>query len=378
MTRAVSLSILSAVLFGSLSGCGENGASPQEAYVRKEHPWTLVPLARLNFNESLLGLHELPLVPYADDYYPVRNGGIAARWQLPKERQRSYTPVTLAQARRMTRDQLALLSPAEKFGLVSGQENFAAEILRRDGASAPEWMGYCNAWAIASLFYQEPKPVTISANGLEVPFGSSDVKALLTENIFRMQKHVGRSEGGIIGRCDIQGVCEGSLNAGAMHLAITEMIGKQRKGVVADLQAGPEKWNYPIFRYDAKDITGAVVAGLGGGDAGKASLMRSTGADASVKDIRVVKMDLTYRVEAVADWAPRGTGGFMETTSLCYTLELDARKEIRGGTYLSSGPAIPEACAKGRAPDYIFFKKTVEFMPGMTALENIYRRSVEQ
>lgn len=42
------------------------------------------------------------------------------------------------------------------------------------------WLTICLQWAPASMFFKQPNPVTItSPDGIKVPFGSSDVKALL-------------------------------------------------------------------------------------------------------------------------------------------------------------------------------------------------------
>ena len=51
----------------------------------------------------------------------------------------------------------------------------------RGGFDEPAWAGYCHGWAPAANRFEEPLPVTVrNADGVEIPFGSSDVKALLT------------------------------------------------------------------------------------------------------------------------------------------------------------------------------------------------------
>jgi hypothetical protein len=42
-------------------------------------------------------------------------------------------------------------------------------------------IGLCHGWAPASITYAEPKPITVTnADGITIPFGSSDIKAQLT------------------------------------------------------------------------------------------------------------------------------------------------------------------------------------------------------
>ena len=59
---------------------------------------------------------------------------------------------------------------------------------RKNGAKIPYWFGLCHAWAAAIYLYKNPSPIIyIRADGLKVPLGSSDIKAMLLYFIDRNQ-----------------------------------------------------------------------------------------------------------------------------------------------------------------------------------------------
>ena len=78
---------------------------------------------------------------------------------------------------------LKALSPAEKYDIFMGKFSYPTVKFEwaRTSASHPQWYGLCHGWAPAAIVYDEPNPVTLTGpSGVKVPFGSSDVKALLT------------------------------------------------------------------------------------------------------------------------------------------------------------------------------------------------------
>ena len=47
--------------------------------------------------------------------------------------------------------------------------------------TTPAWQVYCHGWTAASIAFEEPAPILVTnPDGLRIPFGSSDIKALLT------------------------------------------------------------------------------------------------------------------------------------------------------------------------------------------------------
>jgi hypothetical protein len=136
-------------------------------------------------------------MPWSDNYWESDWGGIAIRWKnipeaqldpsgtevLDKYAQFKYNPPTLEQLKRMSRDEIAALSPAEKFDIYLGNygyPTFKGERARTNPEMKP-WEGICHGWVPAAINHPEPLPVdVVNKEGLMIPFGSSDVKGLLS------------------------------------------------------------------------------------------------------------------------------------------------------------------------------------------------------
>ena len=83
----------------------------------------------------------------------------------------------------MVPESIALLSPAEKYDILVGIYDFPLNNRAKAEGSVhePSWSGYCHGWAPAAHRFEEPEPVTlVNDDGVEVRFGSSDIKALMT------------------------------------------------------------------------------------------------------------------------------------------------------------------------------------------------------
>jgi hypothetical protein len=126
----------------------------------------------------------LKVIPWSDTYWPSQESGIAKRWNAPPPQQDfEYRLLNETQVRSLNLTQLSWLSPAEKFDIFSGRFDYPtvrSEWLRTDPRN-PDWEGLCHGWAPAAGFYTEPNNVTLMSPGnITIPFGSADVKALLT------------------------------------------------------------------------------------------------------------------------------------------------------------------------------------------------------
>jgi hypothetical protein len=147
--------------------------------------------------------------PWSDSYWPNAEGGITARWRY-KDGARRFgyrSPYSPEEIESMSYDQLNMLSPAEKYDIVSGGYRRGWPMWRREsslttsvpsgggsnalpmrtipeGRREKDWQGKCHAWTPAALHYPEPGTVDIEAtkrdgSRFKVHFGSSDIKALL-------------------------------------------------------------------------------------------------------------------------------------------------------------------------------------------------------
>jgi hypothetical protein len=264
-------------------------------------------------------------MPYDDTYWPSNRGGIAGRWNaspwinpylvdmavhhkgsLPSASEQAkmdksaleilreleamsteqraslvyeatttlrYRSPSRAEAMRMSKEQLAMLSPTEKYDLVRSKYDYPLthEVLgtKTVGVNSVYWQGICHGWAPASVNHAEPLPnEVLSADGsVVVPFGSADVKALLdymytSGNAHGIlgALHLGGQGGAVTQmgrRCNTDltvnpnagGAACGGVNAGAFHIAMTNYIGIRHVPFVADVAHGREIWNNPVYAY---------------------------------------------------------------------------------------------------------------------------------
>ena len=194
---------------------------------------------------------------------PTKKGSIDYRWQASPPIGFNFTPPSRVEAHMMTRDQLMTLSPAEKYDLLMGRYEYPLfnEVRKLPSVNnhAEEWDGICDGWSMASTQFAEPKPVDqVSADGIVIPFGSSDVKAILS---YAMSYHFDTMDDAQAGEPCEQGVCAG-INAGTFHIALTNQIGLQKQALIMDRSTTVEIWNQPIFAYSLQ-IVGSARPDIG-------------------------------------------------------------------------------------------------------------------
>ncbi len=285
-------------------------------------------------------------VPYTDDYWPYKNGGINLRWNKSgsiEDRAFKYDPPSYKTVKNMSLDQLKELSPAEKYDLVRGDYRYGTykEQRRVAGPDAESWEGICNGWAASAINHSEPQDVVVTnPDGLQIPFGSSDVKALLAyaydstfkfkfANIFRKRPDTDRAFIGELCRTDVAeaGVDAESIaacadvNAGAFHIILGNQMGLQRRGFLIDYDKGHEIWNQPAFGYISKEVSRTDSPTRGA-------------APGTVTEI-VMQTDLFFTAERSPEYTPTvGTDRFgFNVAKYQYRLELNANGEIIGGAW---------------------------------------------
>ncbi len=282
--------------------------------------------------------------PWSDTYWPSNRAGIAARWNLPGSDGFKYRLYSENEVRVMPKNELAKLSPAEKYDIFMGRFDYPTVKMVRGSTSASmeSWNGICHGWAPASLNHPEPGPVTVkSSNGIEVSFGSSDVKALIDQyyaTYARASEFLGmrckRGGGGNIFR-RIAGVFSSSsacndTHAGAFHIVMSNELGIKRRGFVADVDSKRQVWNQPIYAFDAKVV---------------GERRPHEGAAPGTRREVLIHAVITYTKEINATWNPVvGTSSFSkESKAYDYALELDSSGRIIGGSYyLKSNRARPD------------------------------------
>ena len=300
-------------------------------------------------------LFELPLSgsidapPWSGSYWPKHKGGIAYRWMVDESH--DFDLLDMEEIDSADPDTIAMLSPAEKYDLYVGNQHWALthRALAESRPTEATWTGYCHGWASASAEYPEPEPVTVTTpDGIEIPFGSSDIKALLS--YFRGEilrsTYVGhdwsvqpRVMGSVCGsQMPSDAACH-DVNPGALHLALANRVGVQGRNLFLDVEPRFERWNQPIYRYQSKFLTSRLPS--------------DNAAQGTVEEI-IVQTRVEWTAEIEPSWDPvlGSSGQAMHSELYEYTLELDEAQRVIGGqwvTKLEPGGYI----TMGEAWDYL-------------------------
>lgn len=328
---------------------------------------------------------------WSESYWPSNRGGIAYRWNHPDPQPFKYRLHTKEEIRSMSSDEMSKLSPAELYDIANDDFNYTLtrNTLRKYSARDLWWEGICHGWAQAASHYPEPAPVIVtSKSGVKVPFGSSDVKALLA-------MHEAYNFGGkfaFVGvRCRASGKVEGEgderdrnpnppsheiaeapdcrdVNAGGFHVVITNMLGVLGKGFVADIDRFGDVWNQPITGYSFTTAGEETVT----------PEHRSSGVERRVR----VNMTMEYGEELkffTPELEAAGHRNFVSkmpvtltpaqknlTKNYSYILEIDQGGNIIGGEWISS-----------TRPDFLWMyeraKKFKNSPVPLANLQNIYQ-----
>jgi len=269
---------------------------------------------------------------WSGHYWPSQEGGINVRWNSATREGFKYESPSIAQVKNMSLDQLATLAPSEKYDLYTGQYDYPMKALAAIAANrhAPDWAGICHGWAPATLNHNEPSPkVLTNPDGIQIPFGSSDIKALVsyyyafhheTDSTHQtgLRCHFGSWMGGAKG-------CQNDLNAGAFHIIITNMLGLRKEGFIADVDRYKEVWNQPVVGYKSKILADNLAP-------------EKNAASSAVKEMKV-ETEFFYvdEVEHVTWDMVHGTKQqLIASRTYVYRLELDAQGRIVGGEWESA------------------------------------------
>lgn len=223
---------------------------------------------------------------WSESYWPSNKGGIAYRWNHPDPQPFSYKLHTKAELLKMNETELGQLSPAELYDIANNDYNYTLTRKTLSLYSKRDlwWEGICHGWAQAAVNFPEPQQVVIKNDaGILVPFGSSDVKALLA--MHESYNYKGEPFGFVGRRCAVNGKVEGEgsegdshpnppsaeeantpnckdVNAGAFHVVVTNMIGLLGKGFVADVDRFNDVWNQPVTSFNTQVVGEEPVDGV--------------------------------------------------------------------------------------------------------------------
>ncbi len=313
---------------------------------------------------------------WSETYWPSNVGGIAYRWSHPNPEPFKYKFYSKDELKRMNMQELSQLSPAEMYDVAMGDYNYTLtrKMLGKFSPRDLWWEGICHGWSQAATNYPEPAKVLVTnPDGIKVPFGSSDVKALLAaheaSNFGGAYSFTGR-------RCKVSGKVPGEgdnrdrntnppsdedanspdckdVNAGAFHVVLTNMLGIHGRGFVADIDRYNDVWNQPVTSYES-----AIV--------GEEAISESERAGGVARKVRV-HTKMTYGEELkfyTPQLAAEGKKNFVSKSPVTgtvhqefrfkpyeYYVEIDAAGKVIGGSWISE-----------TRPDFLWmFQRTATF-----------------
>ena len=253
MTKALTLFLL--IIWGCGKPIEEKEKKFMSPLVSEVHEKKLLKtLMSVNFNYlPLKGKIRGQNKFWSGNSWRLNRGAINYRWNSPHKETIGYLSPTTREILNMPVEKLKELSPSEKYDLYRGRYDFPLKnkiewISRSD---AEDWEGICHGWAGASLNHPEPKPKNLmNPDGILIPFGSSDIKALLSY----AYSTIILDEDEFLGlRCEDAksetDKCHEDLSAGDFHIVLTNLLGLRGKSFVADLERYQEVWNHPITAY---------------------------------------------------------------------------------------------------------------------------------
>lgn len=265
--------------------------------------------------------------PWAGNYFPMKEGGIANRWQVGE-----FPKKTLSkrQVKRLSEQDLKSLSPIEKYDLLVGDYDFKAtnfELSNRGPLRNPpaeEWEGFCNGVRCAGFLLPEPHfPVQVTnADGLRIEFQPTDLKALAGASYFYVEKYAGLgapSRNAAVG--------ENQPNPAIFDMALRYNLGVRRKAFVVDSNLTSEIWNETVVGYERE---------LGPEIAIRAKEKRAY-PDAVTKRVVNLRLETLGEIDASASNKPtRGSvasGEHLQEIRATYSLYLDSDGRAVGGVW---------------------------------------------
>ena len=327
--------------------------------------------------------------PWADTNWPTPNGGMTWRWKAPAGKQiyGKYKTPSKSKIMKMSLAELDQLSPAEKYDVLIGNFEFPlvqAQTADFIGGESPWWAGKCEGWSAAALHYSEPAAVVVKGpSGIRVPFGSSDVKALLSfymgdyelialtgtdelEGEYEDQVAMSKKLWSDIGKvCENVGTKEcDDVPADVFHLVLANRIGLKGEGFIIDVwnhhEIEPRNYFQPAFKYDSKILETKTSS------TGKTLRLQTKVTTAS--DIGDVNAEVSKIVTLPQDEPrhvsdPARSKNVLQVTTYEYELTLDSKGEITSGRWISK-----------ERPDILMFRKAPTGFKGyFKHLELVYR-----
>jgi hypothetical protein len=279
--------------------------------------------------------------PWAGNYFPMMDGGIAQRWvegKAPEMVLNKNEYMKLSPKERQN------LSPVEKYDVLLGlydfrttdhEMNFRGPL--RQGQKIQDWEGFCNGVRCAGIMMPEPKFAVerINPRGEKVVFQPADLKALAGASYFYTEEYAQ------IGSPSREGRAENPPNAAVFDLVLRYGIGTANKSFIVDSHLGKQIWNESVVGYQrtlSKEMALTENEQAEYPDAVKkikVDLILETLGEIEIKDSN------TYTKDKVA------AGSLLKTIDAKYTLYLDSDDRAVDGKWVKG--------SKVRGIDFAWF-----------------------
>jgi len=259
---------------------------------------------------------------WSGDQWSLKDNSINKRWMKNESYIEAPTEANFAQ---FSKEDIAQLSPSEKYDLLHERFDYPLrnEVAKRLNPNALTWEGLGNGWAAASTLYDEPSPKILkSRSGMEIPFGSSDIKALLSYYYSFGPEVLNASHLGL--RCfsttensDQDPNCQQDLNPRDFHLTLTNEVSIKKNSLIADVAPFDEVWNQPILGYNSE-------------------IIEKNPGESNTQTIRV-KTTIEYVTHSENSWEGVLGTSLQKTVkrTYLYELTLDEKEKIINGIWIS-------------------------------------------
>lgn len=287
-------------------------------------------------------------------------GGIAHRWSAADPQNFKYKLLSLEELKKAEPSQLAELSPAEKFDIYNGDYSYPTvkKVYRTVSPNQTEWFGLCHGYAPAALNHKEPATRDmVNPDGIKIHFYSSDVAGLMAFNYANVAstpvKLIGKRcnyNPGYVPRRKLD-ECN-DLNAGAFHISLTNKLGIEGLGFIADIERYSEVWNHVAVGFQSKVY--------------KEDGPVKTSAYGTVKRLYVEsEVSFGYAIGPRVDPVLNTEYAIFFNESYSYFLDLDKNDDIIGGDWVSE-----------RRPDFIWTQSRTLFSGEWNSLNDIFQPAV--
>lgn len=218
--------------------------------------------------------------------------------------------------------------------------------------------GICHGTAAAMIALEEPLAAEArNPDGIRVPFTATDIKALIGLAYASTRLHtamLGRGcRGAPDGVPDVAGCLD--VNAGAFHVALANLIGRQGQPFIAEIDPVAAVWNYPVQGYASEVIEESAPARRSAPGSTRRLRIRTT---LDFADIAHIPGDGDHRPSP----ARASTRSAAPPYRIDYWLDVDASGRILGGDWLTD-----------THPDYLWLATCPGFGGEYAGLAQLYK-----